>query len=249
MSHETLVIAPINPDLGSVPDEAATVAALTDGRLLPPSDATVRGLFAHTEGRQYRHMWFCTHADERGIWLNDGDLLDEQTLHLLLNRIGVEVVILNACHSVLMAVGVLTNSDADVMYASGEIDDRKALSMATAIAQEYSKTRNMEVAHRNVSRGNPLFNYLPNARRSRVYQQQSTNGTKAALEYLRRDIDTVSRKIDSLEDAHSKIIERLVALEVGRTTVNVNQSPWENRAYFFMIAAGFLIFWWATRGA
>jgi hypothetical protein len=212
MSHETLVIAPLHPELGMVPDEAASIAAAMEGRLLQ-GEVDARRLIDHIDGRQYGRIWICSHADERGIWLTD-DVLTADQLSWICNTVGAEELVINTCSSGIFVTNIQLASDVDILFSLADVPDREAMIMANSIAQTYTRTENLEAAYKKSTGGTGLYKYLPNGKR-----QQRVTGSNQDLSN-----GQLSRAVIQNQLRHEEAGRRMVAIEnqISRLGVKID---------------------------
>lgn len=251
MTHETLVIAPTHTDLVGVADEAATIAAHMAGRLLQ-GDVTVRRVLDHVERRSYARIWMCSHADERGALLTGGEVLSAEQMAWICTAVGAQELVINTCNSSQFVVQIQLLAIVDVLFSIADIPDQEAMIVAQAIAQNYTKTNDLEKSYRAVTGGTGLYRYLPNAKRTRSMNissnppSQLQNGelsrqvlkNQYAIESAMERTKGIERQVQKVTDA----VEELRRAAYSTTVVNHPASPTDYKIILAAVIIGAFVF-------
>lgn len=248
--HETLVIAPNHDDLTGVADEAATIAASMNGRLLQ-GEVTARRIIDHIDRRSYGRIWFCSHADERGVWLSNEEILTADQIAWLCNSVGAEELVINTCNSSHFVVDIQLASSVDVLFSVSVVPDIEAMIVAQSIAQHYTQTGDLEQSFNVVTGGSGLYKYLRNARRQRaVNSSRELSNGELSRQVIRNQyaVEALVQRIGSLEAQVQKlldIVEELRRSAYSTTVVNhpgVAEHPNDYKLIIAAVIVGMFVF-------
>lgn len=250
MADDYAVFGVQHPDLSHLPSEAATLAAAL-GCEATIGDVTESLIRQVLRGRQVRGMYIGSHATPDGIILSSGFLSASSLAAIASNAIEPGGwLFIATCYSDEFLQTVQRGASVDIMAAvSGELPDERAWSFVANLADSIRRNGpNMYAAwYRTRAQSIADFRYWPHpdgGKQIAVNEQQYTNGTKTTLEYIRRDLDRIERELAATARAQIEIGERVVRLELGRTTVNVSQpARWETYLLVIGMIASNAMIW------
>lgn len=133
MPYKTLVIAP-KTNLLLAEDEVQQVANALSAKQLPQSQANIHGLLEILR-EDFDIIWFCTHGDEKGVYLNDG-ILSTSEITTLVRSSSARLVVLNTCSSRPVALSIYDELRIPLVCTLFAIPDRSAFIFGTLFARK-----------------------------------------------------------------------------------------------------------------
>lgn len=137
MPYRTLVIAPSDTGLEYSSDEVMAVVNALSARLLQGKRATIQGLLDIMDAG-WEVVWFCTHGDEKGVYLSDG-VVQTSELTSLIRSAGVQLTVLNTCSSKMVALAIHDELGTDLICTLRAVPDREAFVTGTILARQLAK--------------------------------------------------------------------------------------------------------------
>lgn len=237
------IFAVQHPDLSYLPSEASTLASSLNSEPII-GNITEQMIRQSLRGRTVNGLYLGTHATEDGIILSDGLMMPE-SLSGIINNSVVQGgwLFIPTCYGDEFMHHIQRGCVVDIITSiSGQLPDKTAWSFVANIAD--SIRRNGEDIYQawwnTRAQAGANFRFWPHPdNRVKMNYHQDSNGTKATLEHLRRDIDHIFESQSDISSRLSDLIGRVIALEIAtKTTINVNHpSQWEIR----VIIAGLIV--------
>ncbi len=158
-NYKTLIVAP-ETNLTLAPDEVQQVVNLLSAKLLRGAGANVHGLL-NILAEPFDVIWFATHGDENGIYLNDG-LLSTSDLTTLARSCGASLVVLNTCTSRNVALGIYDELRIKLVCTVKKVPDRTAFITGVILARGLSNGLGYREAYEAAKPGqNATYLFLP----------------------------------------------------------------------------------------
>lgn len=141
-------------------DEVDQVVTLLRPSLLSGSQCTIQGLL-NIFASDFDIVWFATHGDENGIYLNDG-LVTSSELTALMRSAGVRLVVLNTCSSRPVALAIYDELQINLICTVKKLPDRTAFVTATIFARMLTRGYSFREAYEKAKPGkNSTYTFLP----------------------------------------------------------------------------------------
>lgn len=161
--YRTLVVAPKN-DLALVDDEVQQVVnQLGEAgtvKQLRGEQCNIHGLLEILK-QSFDIVWFSTHGDEKGVYLNDG-ILSASEITALVRSAGTRFVFLNTCSSRAVAVSIYDELRIPIAATLRKVPDRSAFITATLLSRNIALGLPFRVAFdRSIPGQNSTYIFLP----------------------------------------------------------------------------------------
>lgn len=157
--YKTLIVAP-ETNLPMAKDEVQQVINLLGSKVLTGSDANIRGLL-NILSEPFDIVWFATHGDEKGIYLNDG-VVNASELTSLIRSVGASFVVLNTCSSRSVALALHDELRLPLVCTLREVPDRTAFILGTLLARQLARGLSFREAYEIAKPGqNSTYAFLP----------------------------------------------------------------------------------------
>jgi hypothetical protein len=141
-------------------DEIDQVVTMLRPSLLSGSQCTIQGLL-NIFASDFDIVWFATHGDENGIYLNDG-LVSTAELTALMRTAGVRLVVLNTCVSRPVALAIYDELQIKLVCTIKKLPDRTAFVTATLFARMLTRGYSFREAYEKAKPGNnSTYTFLP----------------------------------------------------------------------------------------
>ena len=201
MRLRILVIAPNHTDLPGVAMEVSEIVAHHDCTLVQGDVRDVDVVRAAADGG-YDVIWWATHGSREGVQLSS-DVLPISALVQYVIASDAELCVLDTCDSLLPALSVLDDSNADVICTIGQVLDNVAMRTGMLLARALAESETFRQAYEQ-SRPrahSQEYLYLVNSRRN-ADRASDGNGytllreyTDASIEAIRQDINAVNERL------------------------------------------------------
>lgn len=132
MNYKTLVVAP-QTNLPMVSNEVQEVVNTLGAKMLR-EQATIHGLLEILK-ENFDIIWFSTHGDEKGVYLNDG-ILSTSEITALVRSAGAKLVVLNTCSSREIASTIYDELRIPFIATIRQLPDRTAYIFGTLLARK-----------------------------------------------------------------------------------------------------------------
>jgi hypothetical protein len=158
MPYRVVVIAP-DSNLKFAGDEVQQVINLLGAKLLTAGDATLRGMISILrEG--FDIIWFATHGDELGVYLNDG-IVNISELTTLIRSSGAQLTVFNTCASRPVALTIHDEVGTEFICTIKPVPDRMAYITGTIFAQKLADGFDFFEAYEEAKPGqNSTYTYI-----------------------------------------------------------------------------------------
>lgn len=141
-------------------DEIDQVVTMLRPSLLSGSQCTIQGLL-NAFASDFDIVWFATHGNEDGIYLNDG-LVGSSELTALMRSAGVRLVVLNTCVSRGVALAIYDELQIELVCTIKKLPDRVAFVTATLFARMLTRGFSFREAYEKAKPGkNSTYTFLP----------------------------------------------------------------------------------------
>lgn len=163
--YNVLMVAPQLLDKSMDPlvlakDEIDQVVTMLRPSLLSGSQCTIQGLL-NAFATDFDIVWFASHGDENGIYLNDG-LVTSAELTALMRSAGVRLVVLNTCVSRAVALAIHDELQIELVCTVKKLPDRTAFVTATLFARMLTRGFSFRQAYEKAKPGkNSTYTFLP----------------------------------------------------------------------------------------
>lgn len=152
--------SPILQKLTYAQDEIDQVVNLLRPKLLSGNKATIHGLLDMLEDN-FDILWFATHGDENGIYLNDG-LLKTSEITALVRSAKIRLVVLNTCSSRPVALTIYDELRIRLVCTVEKVPDRTAFITATLFARMLVRGLSFRQAFEEAKPGqNSTYTFIP----------------------------------------------------------------------------------------
>jgi hypothetical protein len=171
--YKVLIVAPPN-DLVMVDNEVQQVNNLLGAKLLQGDDADIRGvlnMIAHS----FDIVWFATHGDENGVYLNDG-IFPLSQITTLVRSVGASLLVLNTCSSKPVALGIYDELRIPVVCTLTKVPDRTAFFTGAIFARKLSEGWSYREAYEKAKPGqNSTYKFIPEEEREMAPPPERSN--------------------------------------------------------------------------
>lgn len=200
-SVQVLLVAPHMPELAGAAEEVYAVER-AEGLVvdrMPPS-ARRRELLQALRGRCYDVLWFATHGERDGIWLNGDDLLPAGDLIALLRSAGLFGVVLNSCESEELAEALHDATGVDVVCTVSTVADLTAFQTGALFARALGETGDFRAAFDAARPGGaPNFRYVPEYRESLMMSPERYTFSNEELRAIYEAINDIRQRLSVVE--------------------------------------------------
>src|SRR6476660_3229032 len=154
----TLVVAPIT-NLPYSGNEVQQVVNTLGAQMLR-EQADIHGLLEILK-QDFDIVWFSTHGDEKGVYLNDG-ILNTSEITALVRSTRAKLVVLNTCSSRAVALSIYDELRIPLVCTLRPVPDRTAFIFGTLFARKIALGTQPHQAFLNARPGQDLtYVYLP----------------------------------------------------------------------------------------
>lgn len=158
MPYRTLIVAP-KSDLSLVEDEVMQVNNLLGGTLLTGYQSTVHG-FLTMARQEFDIVWFATHGDDKGVYLNDG-ILETSELTAFVRSMNAQLTVFNTCSSKGVALALHDELQTEFICTLKAVPDRMAFITGVLFAQKLADGLDFFEAYEEAKPGqNSTYTYI-----------------------------------------------------------------------------------------
>ena len=181
MPYKTLVVSP-KTELTFTDDEVQQVVNLLGAKMLR-TQANIHGLLAALD-EQFDILWFATHGDEKGVYLEDG-ILNTSEITALVRSAGVKLVVLNTCSSKPVAREIYEELGVQLVCTVKKVPDRSAFITATLFARKVASGLSFYESYRAAKPGqNTVYLFLPEKEMEMQQPEKRTSSVDIDLSNL-----------------------------------------------------------------
>lgn len=246
MPYRCLVIAPSDTGLEYASDEVMAVVNSLGAKLLQGKRATIQGLLDIMD-QGWDIVWFCSHGDEKGVYLSDG-VVKISELTTLIRSAGVQLTVLNTCSSKMVALAIHDELGTDLVCTLTPIPDRQAFVTGTILARQLAKGLDFYSAYEAAKPGqNSTYtfigdrgSYMSPPQGTSRYGQQGSSSQMPDAETLNRMVRTIedmsvivlgmpNADLPPMKDIIREVRLQLVAVQEGLRGVNSRLDKIEER--------------------
>lgn len=159
MTYKTLAVEP-KTNLPLVADEVQQVINLLGAKVLRGEQANIHGLLEILSG-DFDILWFATHGDDKGVYLNDG-ILNVSEITALVRSTGASLVVLNTCSSRSVALSIYDELKIPLVATIKAVPDRSAFITGTLFARKLAAGLPFREAYEAAKPGqNSTYTFIP----------------------------------------------------------------------------------------
>lgn len=183
-AYKTLVVAP-KTDLLLVEDEVQQVVNYLGAKMLRGSQADMQGLL-DIVSESFDILWFSTHGDESGVYLNDG-IVSISELTTLIRGSGARLVVFNTCQSRSVALTIYDELKIPFVCTIAKVPDRMAFITGTLFARYIALGLSFREAYEKAKPGqNRTYTFLPDEGRPVDKRVRVENDLDSIVNSVRR---------------------------------------------------------------